>query len=78
MADTFIAWNLQRPMELSLDGWNRHESIDWLVHKWKKNLARTILSSLMGQCCDVSHKQGCRKNIRVFFYLLRPLQASGF
>lgn len=31
MADTFIAWNLQRPMELSLEGWKRHESINWLV-----------------------------------------------
>lgn len=49
MADTFIAWNLQRPVELSLDGWNKHESKNWLVHKWKKNLGRTILSSWVGR-----------------------------
>lgn len=44
-----------------MDGTGIHESINWWVHKWKKTLARAILSSLMGRCCDGSHKQECRK-----------------
>lgn len=44
-----------------MDGTGIHESINWWVHKWKKTLARAIPSSLMGRCCDGSHKQECRK-----------------
>lgn len=59
-----------------MDGTGIHESMSWLIHKWKKKLAKAILSWLVGQCCDGSHKQECRKPWGMVLYPLRQLKWS--
>lgn len=59
-----------------MDGTGICESKNWLIHKWKKNLAKAILSWSVGQRCDESHKQKCRKMWGMVLYLPRPLKLS--
>lgn len=59
-----------------MDGTGIRESMSWLIHKWKKKLAKAILSWSVGQCCDGSHKQECRKPWGMVLYPLRQLKWS--
>lgn len=59
-----------------MDGTGICESKNWLIHKWKNNLAEAILSWSVGQCGDESHKQKCRKMWGMVLYPPRPPKLS--